>query len=358
MTLMRVLILRIRNFSIYRSIFDLAQKKEKLAALEKEAQDPNLWDNREHAQKVMITQAGLRDEIEHFEALKKRTEDTAELLQMGDDSILEELEKEISAIEESVDRLELNTLLSGKYDHGNALLAIHAGAGGTDSQDWAAMLERMYLRWAERQGYTTEILDRTEGEEAGIKSVTIAVNGPLAYGYLRPEKGVHRLVRLSPFDAAHRRHTSFALIEVLPELADTDEINVPMDDIKIDVYKSSGAGGQNVQKNATAVRLTHIPTGLVVTCQNERSQVQNRANALRVLKARLLEMKQEAQEEKISELRGEYTKAEWGSQIRSYVLHPYQLVKDHRTNHEKGDTQAVLDGDLNSFIEAFLRKTD
>ncbi|QRN84342.1 peptide chain release factor 2 [Chloroflexota bacterium] len=339
-------------------MFDLANKKDELIRLEKEAQNPNLWDNREHAQKIMIRQSDLRNEITAYEALKKRTEDTLELLEIAEESMLEELAEEVTSIEGEIDHLELNTLLSGKYDRGNALLAIHAGAGGTDSQDWAAMLERMYLRWTERRGYKAEILDRTDGEEAGIKSVTIAVTGPLAYGYLRPEKGVHRLVRLSPFDAAHRRHTSFALVEVLPEMADTNEINVPAEDIKIDVYKSSGAGGQNVQKNATAVRLTHIPTGLVVTCQNERSQVQNRENALRVLKARLLEIKQEAQEEKLSELRGEYTKAEWGSQIRSYVLHPYQLVKDHRTDFEMGDTSAVLDGDLDSFIEAFLRKVD
>jgi len=306
----------------------------------------------------MIRQSDLRNEITNYEALKKRTEDTLELLEIAEDSMLEELAEEVSEIEAEIGHLELNTLLSGKYDHGNALLAIHAGAGGTDSQDWAAMLERMYLRWAERRGYKADILDRTEGEEAGIKSVTIAVTGPLAYGYLRPEKGVHRLVRLSPFDAAHRRHTSFALVEVLPEMNKADEINVPAEDIKVDVYKSSGAGGQNVQKNATAVRLTHIPTGLVVTCQNERSQVQNRENALRVLKARLLEMKQEAQAEKLSELRGEYTKAEWGSQIRSYVLHPYQLVKDHRNDFEMGDTSAVLDGELDPFIEAYLRKTD
>jgi peptide chain release factor 2 len=306
----------------------------------------------------MIRQSALRDEIQSYEALKKRTEDTLEMLEIAEDSMMAELETEIGQIETEIDRLELNTLLSGKYDRGNALLAIHAGAGGTDSQDWAEMLERMYLRWAERHGYQTDILEQTDGEEAGIKSVTIGVSGPLAYGYLRPEKGVHRLVRLSPFDAAHRRHTSFALVEILPEFDEANEIKIPPDDIKIDVYKSSGAGGQNVQKNATAVRLTHIPTGLVVTCQNERSQVQNRENALRVLKARLLEMKQEAQAEKISELRGEYTKAEWGSQIRSYVLHPYQLVKDHRTEFETGDTQSVLDGELDPFIEAYLRKTD
>jgi peptide chain release factor 2 len=329
-----------------------------LARLEKEAQNPNLWDNHEHAQQIMIRGSDLRNEIESFEKLKKLVEDTLEILQISDDSMQEELADATKKIEVDVDRLELNTLLSGKYDRGNALLAIHAGAGGTDSQDWASMLERMYLRWAEGHGYQTDILDRTAGEEAGIKSVTIGVNGLLAYGYLRPEKGVHRLVRLSPFDAAKRRHTSFALIEVLPEMADMSEVQVPAEDIKIDVYKSSGAGGQSVQKNATAVRLTHIPTGLVVTCQNERSQMQNKENALRVLKARLLEMKQAAQEEKISELRGEYTKAEWGSQIRSYVLHPYQLVKDHRTNFEMGNTQAVLDGEIDPFIEAFLRKTD
>jgi len=306
----------------------------------------------------MTRQSDLRNEIESYESLKKRTEDTQELVDIADASMQDELIQETEKIENEIDRLELNTLLSGKYDRGNALLAIHAGAGGTDSQDWAAMLERMYLRWGERHGYSTDILDRTVGEEAGIKSVTISVNGLMAYGYLHPEKGVHRLVRLSPFDAAHRRHTSFALVEVLPEMDDLDEVKVPMDDIKIDVYKSSGAGGQNVQKNATAVRLTHIPSGLVVTCQNERSLVQNKENALRVLKARLLAIKQDAQDAKLSELRGEYTKAEWGSQIRSYVLHPYQLVKDHRTEHEIGNTQAVLDGDIDPFIQSYLRKPD
>lgn len=306
----------------------------------------------------MIRQADLRNEIAAYEELKKRVENTLEMLEIAEDSMVSELQNESEIIQRQVDGLELRTLLSGKYDRGNALLAIHAGAGGTDSQDWAEMLERMYLRWAETRNYQTDILDRTDGEEAGIKSVTISVRGPLAYGYLRPEKGVHRLVRLSPFDAAHRRHTSFALVEVLPEMDDTDEIHVPAEDVKIDVFKSSGAGGQSVQKNATAVRLTHIPSGLVVTCQNERSQMQNRENAMRVLKARLLAIKQAKQDEKISELRGEYTKAEWGSQIRSYVLHPYQLVKDHRTEYEMGNTQAVLDGQIDPFIEAFLRKTD
>jgi peptide chain release factor 2 len=219
------------------------------------------------------------------------------------------------------------------------------------------MLERMYLRWCELHHYETEILDFTPGEEAGIKSVTIAVDGPYAYGYLHPEKGVHRLVRLSPFDAAHRRHTSFALVEVLPQVEDEDELQINSNDLRIDTYRSAGAGGQNVQKNDTAVRITHLPTGLVVTCQNERSQVQNRENAMRVLRARLLEVKRLEQEQEIAELRGEYTKAEWGSQIRSYVLHPYQMVKDHRTNFEVGNAQAVLNGDLDGFIEAFLRES-
>lgn len=220
------------------------------------------------------------------------------------------------------------------------------------------MLERMYLRWAEESGYKTEILDLTEGEEAGIKSVTISVDGEYAFGYLRSEKGVHRLVRLSPFDAAHRRHTSFALVEVLPQVAmDDAEVEIDPSDIKMDVYRSSGAGGQNVQKNATAVRLTHLPTGIVVTCQNERSQTQNREFAMRILRARLLELKQAEREEERAVLRGEYTKAEWGSQIRSYVLHPYQMVKDHRTDHESGNTQAVLDGDLDEFMEAYLRQS-
>jgi peptide chain release factor 2 len=235
------------------------------------------------------------------------------------------------------------------------LLAIHAGAGGTDSQDWAQMLERMYLRWCELRGYEAEILDLTEGEEAGIKSVTIAVNGSYAYGYLHPEKGVHRLVRLSPFDAAHRRHTSFALVEVLPQVEEATEVEINSGDIRIETYRSSGAGGQNVQKNDTAVRIIHIPSGIVVTCQNERSQTQNRENAMRVLRSRLLAIQREQQEEQVAVLRGEYTKAEWGSQIRSYVLHPYQMVKDHRTNYEVGNAQAVLNGALDEFIEAYLR---
>jgi len=248
-------------------------------------------------------------------------------------------------------------MLSGLYDAGDALLAIHAGAGGTDSQDWAAMLMRMYLRWAEKNGYLAEILDSSEGEEAGIKSATISISGKFAYGYLRSEKGVHRLVRLSPFDAAHRRHTSFTLVEVLPQIAfDSPEVPIDPADLKIDVFRSSGAGGQNVQKNATAIRITHLPSGIVVTCQNERSQSQNREFGMRILRSRLLEIQKAEKDEEIAVLRGEYTKAEWGSQIRSYVIHPYQMVKDHRTGVETGNTQAVLDGNLDEFMQAYLRK--
>jgi peptide chain release factor 2 len=251
--------------------------------------------------------------------------------------------------------LEFRRMFSNPLDPNNCFLDIQSGTGGTEAQDWASMLERMYLRWAERNGFSTEIIDLSEGEEAGIKSVTIAINGSYAYGYLRAEKGVHRLVRLSPFDSAHRRHTSFAQVEVLPEIENDDEIIIPPDDVRIDIFKSSGAGGQNVQKNATAIRLTHIPTGIVVTCQNERSQMQNRENAFRVLRGRLAAIRQEEQEKQLSELRGEYQKTEWGSQIRSYVLHPYQMVKDHRTEFEVGSTQNVLDGDISGFMEAYLR---
>ena len=299
-----------------------------------------------------------KGEVESWGGFSRRLSDALELAQLGDESLRTELESETAAIEAELEKRSFTAMLSGKYDPDPAILAIHAGAGGTDSQDWAAMLERMYLRWAEERGFETEILDITEGEEAGIKSVTISIGGDYAFGYLRSEKGVHRLVRLSPFDAAHRRHTSFALVEVLPQVAmDDAEIEIDPGDIKMDVYRSSGAGGQNVQKNATAVRITHIPTGIVVTCQNERSQTQNREFAMRILRARLLELKQAEKEEERAVLRGEYTKAEWGSQIRSYVLHPYLMVKDHRTDHESGNTQAVLDGNLDEFMEAYLRQS-
>lgn len=336
-------------------VFDLPAQEDELAKLEKQAEDPNIWDNPTEAQKLMKRIARLRQRIEDWKNLAQRTSDAAELASLDDESLRPELEVEAASLEKLVHQKELNTMLSGKFDRGDALLTINAGAGGTDSQDWSAMLQRMYLRWAEQHGYETEILDMTEGEEAGIKSVTIAVNGRYAYGYLRPEKGVHRLVRLSPFDSNNRRHTSFTQVEILPQAEEDVALDIDPNELKIETFRAGGAGGQNVQKNDTAVRITHIPSGVVASCQNERSQTQNKESAMRVLKARLLEIRREEEEAALAKLRGEYQKAEWGSQIRSYVLHPYQMVKDHRTNFEMGNAQAVLDGDLDGFIEAYLR---
>ncbi|MEX2160307.1 MAG: peptide chain release factor 2 [Anaerolineales bacterium] len=333
---------------------DLPKQEAELGKLEEQAAAPDLWQNPQKAQQLMKRISSLRGEIESWRSLEKRIADALELAMLEDASLEAELEAEAKAIEGVVEQRELQTLLSGDYDEGGALLSINAGAGGTEAQDWASMLQRMYLRWAETRGYKAEILDQTPGEEAGIKSVTISIEGEYAYGYLRPEKGVHRLVRLSPFDSAHRRHTSFAQVEVLPQVEEA-ELDINPTDLRIDTFRSGGAGGQNVQKNDTAVRITHIPTGVVASCQNERSQTQNRQSAMRVLRARLMELKQAQMAKELDQLRGEYQKAEWGSQIRSYVLHPYQLVKDHRTEHETGNTQAVLDGDLDSFIEAYLR---
>ncbi|NPA30842.1 MAG: peptide chain release factor 2 [Chloroflexi bacterium] len=336
-------------------VFDLASKEARLAELEERIQAPDFWDDPQRARALMKERARLQDEVNAWAQWEQRWQDAYELAEMGDPDLAEELEAEVAALEQELRQRELQAMLSGPYDRHNALLSIHAGAGGTDAHDWAEMLLRMYLRWAEKRGYETEILDQLPGEEAGIKSVTVAVNGPWAYGYLKAEKGVHRLVRLSPFDAAHRRHTSFALVEVLPQVEDDSEVEINPKDLKIDTFRASSAGGQNVQKNATAVRITHLPTGIVVSCQNERSLTQNKNTALRVLKARLLERKQQEQARQMAELKGEYQKAEWGSQIRSYVLHPYQMVKDHRTGYEVGNAQAVLDGDLDGFIEAYLQ---
>jgi peptide chain release factor 2 len=299
--------------------------------------------------------ARLQKEVSSWRGLETRLRETRELAELDDDSIRADLEAEVAALEKETEQKELKALLSGKYDAGDALLSINSGAGGTDSQDWSAMLLRMYLRWAEDSGYDVEILDQTEGEEAGIKSVTLSVSGDYAYGYLRSEKGVHRLVRISPFDSNARRHTSFTQVEVLPQVESDDDIELNSNDLKIETFRAGGAGGQNVQKNDTAVRITHLPTGLVASCQNERSQTQNRENALRVLKARLLELKREEEEAELAKLKGALQKNEWGSQIRSYVLHPYQMVKDHRTDYEVGNAAGVLDGDLDGFIEAYLR---
>jgi len=321
-----------------------------------EIEAPSFWNDNSNAQRVMKTVSSLRNETESWASINQQIHDLTELVKLDDDSLRVDLESEVARLEADLEKRSFAAMLSGPYDHDDAILAIHAGAGGTDSQDWAEMLQRMFLRWSEGHDFSTEILDMTPGEEAGIKSVTIAVSGQYAFGYLRSEKGVHRLVRLSPFDAAHRRHTSFALVEVLPQVSmDEADVEINPGDIKMDVFRSSGAGGQNVQKNATAVRLTHLPTGIVVTCQNERSQTQNREFAMRILRARLLELRTAEREEERAVLRGEYTKAEWGSQIRSYVLHPYQMVKDHRTDFQVGNSQSVLDGELDGFMEAYLK---
>ncbi len=332
-------------------------KEQEIARLEKRAAAPDFWDDLQAAQRVMQRLADLRDEREPWVALEQRVADALELAALGDESLIEELRNEAEEVENRLEKLEFRLLFSGPYDRNDAFLAIHAGAGGTDAQDFAEMLLRMYLRWAESRGYQTDLVDRLYGEEAGIKRATVAVSGPYAYGYLRAERGVHRLVRLSPFDAAHRRHTSFALVEVWPDLPETASIHINPDDLKIETFRSSSAGGQHMQKNETAVRITHLPTGIVVTCQNERSQTQNRETALRVLRARLIEMEEEKRQRELAEIKGKHIEAAWGNQIRSYILHPYQLVKDHRTGYETGNTQAVLDGELDAFMEAYLRST-
>ncbi len=297
----------------------------------------------------------VRAEVTEWQTFSRRIEDSLELAQLGDDSMRPELENETAAIAAELKRLDLESIFTDKHDHGDAFLSIHAGAGGVDAQDFTGMLLRMYLRWAEDRGYKTEVIDQADGEEAGIKSVTVSIIGRQAYGYLKAERGVHRLVRLSPFDSAHRRHTSFSLVEVLPQLSEDDELVINPAELEISTYKSSGAGGQNVQKNETAIRIRHVPTGTVVTCQNERSQTQNRENAMKVLRARLYELKVEEREKELTALKGDHIKAEFGNQIRSYVLHPYQMVKDHRTDFETGNTGAVLDGRLIEFMEAYLR---
>ena len=300
---------------------------------------------------------GLREEVERWRGIEQRARDALELAALGDESLAEELDQETRRLGDEVGRLEYRLLLSGPYDAGDAIVAIHAGAGGTDAQDWAEMLLRMYLRWAEGRGYQAEVIDRLYGEEAGIKRATVSIAGPDAYGYLRTERGVHRLVRLSPFDQAHRRHTSFALVEAWPDLGSDVHVEIAPADLVIETFRASSAGGQHVQKNETAVRITHLPSGIVVSCQNERSQTQNRETALRILRARLLQLEEERRRAELADLKGEHVDAGWGNQIRSYVLHPYQMVKDHRTDHETGNVEAVLDGRLDDFMIAYLRAT-
>jgi peptide chain release factor 2 len=315
------------------------------------------WSDSGSARKLMRRLTGLREEVGRWQGLEQRLRDAVELSALDDGSLDEELETETRKLSDEVDELEYRLLLRGRNDAESAILAIHAGAGGTDAQDWADMLMRMYLRWAETRGYKAEVLDHLPGEEAGIKTATISVAGAYAYGYLRVERGVHRLVRLSPFDAAHRRHTSFSLVEVWPDLGDSEEIEIRPADLLIETFRASSAGGQHVQKNETAVRITHLATGIVASCQNERSQTQNRETALRILRARLLQLEEDKRRLELAELKGEHVDAGWGNQIRSYVVHPYQMVKDHRTNHETGNVQAVFDGRLDDFMIAYLRAT-
>lgn len=303
--------------------------------------------------------SALKEETQSWRRLEQKVKDLMELvdisLQEEDASLVDEVRAEVDRVWADVERLDFQLLLAGEYDDRNAILALHAGAGGTESQDWAEMLLRMYVRWAERRGFHTEVLDTSPGEEAGIKSAMLEIKGEYAYGYLRAEHGVHRLVRLSPYDSDHARHTSFALVEVLPEVEEAMEVKVSTEDLKVETFRSSGPGGQNMQKTSSAVRITHLPSGLVVSCQSERSQYQNKEIALRVLRARLLEQERVRMADERAKLKGEHQSAAWGNQIRSYVLHPYRMVKDHRTGVETGDTTAVLDGDLDEFMESFLR---
>jgi peptide chain release factor 2 len=340
-------------------LFDLADQQERLKELETEMVAETFWDDQQQAQQKIAELREVKDIVEHINRLIAAQEEVQVLLELlqeeEDPSLISECEATLKAFQADVEAFELQQLLSGPYDRNNAIVELHPGAGGTESQDWAEMLLRMYTRWAEKQGFKLEVIDYLPGDEAGLKSATLLIKGTNAYGYLRTEKGIHRLVRISPFDASGRRHTSFASVNVVPELDDDVEIEVRAEDLKIDTYRASGAGGQHINTTDSAVRITHIPTGVIVTCQSERSQIKNRDKAMKVLKARLYEKKMEEQEQKLNEIKGEQTEIGWGNQIRSYVFHPYSLVKDHRTNVENGNVQAVMDGQIQPFIEAFLR---
>lgn len=342
----------------------IGQTLDEISELEARAQEPDFWNDVQQAQKVQTRIRHLQKRVDRFRRLRDQVEDLKVLCELGEEendrSVAEEVGEGLKKAEEHVEQMRLETLFTGRFDANNAILSLHAGAGGTEAQDWAEMLYRMYLRWADAHDFAVKLLDLLEGDEAGIKSVSFLVSGDFAYGYLKSEMGVHRLVRISPFDASGRRHTSFASLEVMPELDDSIEIEIQPDDLRVDTYRSSGAGGQHVNKTESAVRITHLPTGVVAACQSERSQIQNRETAMGMLKAKLYALAQAAQMEKIDDLKGDQLEIAWGSQIRSYVFCPYTMVKDHRTGYETTAVDAVMDGDLDGFINAYLseRKTD
>ncbi len=333
--------------------------KNEIEELENKAAAPGFWDDMENSQKILQRTGKLKNTVETYDRICALYDDLLVLIEMGNEeedlSLIEEIETSIDEIEKGLAAQRLQTLLTGEYDKNNALLTFHAGAGGTEAMDWVSMLVRMYTRWTERHGFKVQVLDFLDGDEAGLKSATLLIEGENAYGYLKSESGVHRLVRVSPFDASGRRHTSFASLEVMPEIADDADIEIRDEDVKMDVFRSSGAGGQHINKTSSAVRLTHIPTGIVVACQNERSQFQNRDRAMRMLKSKLLEIKEREHLEKIEDIKGVQKDIAWGSQIRSYVFMPYTLAKDHRTGYDSGNINAVMDGDLDGFINAYLK---
>ncbi|MDA8234235.1 MAG: peptide chain release factor 2 [Clostridia bacterium] len=338
---------------------DIARRREVIAALEEQIGAPGFWDDPAEAQKVMQKLTEEKDKVKSFEKLFGSYEDLLVLLELAEeesgDSLEGEIAKGLKDLEKQVAEKELEVLLSEPYDHNDAIVSLHAGAGGTEAQDWVEMLVRMYTRWGDRKGYKVEIMDLLPGDEAGVKSATIEIKGSNAYGYLKTEKGVHRLVRISPFDASGRRHTSFASVDVIPEVDEAIEVQIDPGDLKVDTYRASGAGGQHVNKTDSAVRITHLPTGIVVQCQNERSQISNRTKAMKILQAKLVDLQRRQQEAEINAIRGEQQDIAWGSQIRSYVFHPYSLAKDHRTNVEAGNVDGVMDGDIDGFISAYLQ---
>ena len=341
--------------------FDISGLETQVKELEKEVAKPNFWDNQENSSAVLTKMKRMKNKVENYRKLQTEIENLESLnellLEEEDTELGKEVLKNTESLGEKIKQIELETLLSGKYDKNNAIITLHPGAGGTEAQDWVEMLYRMYTKWAINNGFEVQELDYLEGDEAGIKSVTFLVKGENAYGYLKGEMGVHRLVRISPFDAGGRRHTSFASAEVLPEITEDIKLDINPEDIKMDVYRASGAGGQKVNKTSSAVRLTHIPTGIVTACQTERSQTQNREYAMTMLKSKLLELKEKEQKDKIEDLKGVQRDIAWGSQIRSYVFCPYTLVKDHRTNYEEGNIESVMNGNLNGFIESYLKTT-